>query len=68
MIERIKKYLHQSTDAAPLAVFRIFFGAIMLFSILRFQYYGWIEKLYIEPNFFFSYLGFEWVKPFEIEH
>ena len=31
--------------------------------MLRFQYYGWIEKLYIEPKFFFKYLGFEWVTP-----
>ncbi len=60
----INKYLNEYTDAAPLAVFRIFFGGIMLFSMIRFQSYGWIEKLYIEPQFFFSYLGFEWVKPF----
>ena len=60
----IQKYLNQKKDATPLAVFRIFFGAIMLFSMLRFQYYGWIEKLYIQPTFFFHYLGFEWVQPF----
>lgn len=35
----------------------------MLISILRFALRGWIDKLYIEPGFFFSYLGFEWVKP-----
>lgn len=64
MNKAIKKYLNQSTDAAPLAVFRIFFGAIMLFGMIRFQYYGWIEKLYIEPSFHFKYLGFEWVRPF----
>ena len=62
-ISTIKQYLHQNTDAAPLAVFRIFLGGIMLFGMLRFQYYGWIEKLYIEPSFYFKYLGLEWVKP-----
>lgn len=35
----------------------------MLVSIIRFWMNGWIEKLYLEPNFFFSYYGFEWVKP-----
>ncbi len=35
----------------------------MLVSIIRFWANGWIEKLYLEPNFFFSYYGFEWVKP-----
>src|SRR6056297_2943619 len=59
----IKKYIHSPVEAAPLAVFRIFFGLMMLFSIIRFWSYGWIDKLYIQPKFFFSYYGFEWVKP-----
>lgn len=56
-------YLRQSTEAAPLAVFRIFFGLMMFISILRFWSYGWIDKLYIQPRFFFSYYGFEFVRP-----
>ncbi|WP_421773774.1 HTTM domain-containing protein [Gracilimonas sp.] len=59
----IQSYLNTSTDAAPLAVFRILFGLLMLISIIRFAANGWIEKLYIEPQFFFSYYGFEWVQP-----
>ncbi|MBD3616616.1 MAG: HTTM domain-containing protein [Gracilimonas sp.] len=59
----IRSYLNTSTNAAPLAVFRIFFGILMLISIVRFAANGWIEKLYIEPDFFFSYYGFEWVQP-----
>lgn len=35
----------------------------MLWSIIRFAANGWIEKLYIEPQFFFSYYGFKWVQP-----
>ena len=35
----------------------------MLISILRFWFLGWIDKLYIKPIFFFSYYGFEWIKP-----
>ncbi|HET8887043.1 MAG TPA: HTTM domain-containing protein [Salinimicrobium sp.] len=56
-------YLKQQTEAAPLAVFRILFGLLMCGSIIRFWLNGWIEKLYIQPQFFFSYYGFEWVKP-----
>lgn len=59
----IKTYLNTNTEAAPLAVFRIFFGALMFLSIVRFWYNGWIEKLYIEPTFHFSYYGFEWIEP-----
>lgn len=54
---------HRLVDASPLAFFRICFGVMMFLSIVRFWAYGWIEKFYIEPSFFFSYYGFEWVKP-----
>tara|TARA_B110000438_G_scaffold301639_2_gene357051 strand:- start:1483 stop:2751 length:1269 start_codon:yes stop_codon:yes gene_type:complete len=35
----------------------------MFISIIRFWALGWIDKLYIQPHFFFSYYGFEWIKP-----
>ena len=53
----------EKISASPLALFRILFGIMMFISIVRFWYYGWIEKFYIEPKFFFSYYGFQWVKP-----
>ncbi|MAN58758.1 MAG: HTTM domain-containing protein [Flavobacteriaceae bacterium] len=59
----LAKYLDKPTEAAPLAVFRIFFGLMMVGSLLRFWANGWIEKLYLEPTFHFSYYGFEWVRP-----
>ena len=58
----LKSYLNQTSHAAPLAVFRVGFGLMMCFSLIRFWYHGWIEKLYIEPEFHFKYYGFEWVK------
>jgi uncharacterized membrane protein YphA (DoxX/SURF4 family) len=57
-------YFSKKTHAAPLVVFRVFFGLMMLASIIRFWYNGWIELQYIQPKFFFSYTGFDWVKPF----
>ena len=66
IISDIKYYINKHTEAAPLAVFRIFFGVMMLLSIIRFWNKGWIYSLYIEPKFFFSYYGFEWVKPIGI--
>jgi len=59
----IRTYFTDTQNAAPLAVFRILFGILMLWSIVRFAVNGWISKLYIEPQFFFSYYGFEWVQP-----
>lgn len=52
----------KKTHPAPLAVFRIFFGLLMLVALLRFWVKGWIYSLYIEPDFHFKYFGFEWVK------
>jgi hypothetical protein len=62
-MKRILHYIDQPVHAAPLAVFRILFGLMMLASIVRFWALGWIDKLYIQPTYFFSYYGFEWVKP-----
>jgi hypothetical protein len=59
----IQNYFNKKTEAAPLAVFRVLFGAVMFISIIRFWAKGWIHKFYIKPDFFFSYYGFEWVHP-----
>lgn len=56
-------YLQKTTHAAPLAVFRIIFGLMVAASLVRFAARGWIDQLYIKPTFFFSFYGFEWVKP-----
>jgi len=63
MINSIANYFNKQSSAAPLAVFRMFFGFLMFISLVRFWSKGWIESLYIEPSFHFSYYGFEWVKP-----
>ena len=55
--------IRDSTEAAPLAVFRIFFGVLMFVSIIRFWSYGWIKKFYIDPDFHFTFYGFGWVRP-----
>lgn len=44
-------------------MFRVLFGFMMLVSIIRFAVRGWIYELYVEPTFFFTYYGFDWVKP-----
>ncbi|VAW09929.1 Vitamin K-dependent gamma-carboxylase [hydrothermal vent metagenome] len=56
-------YLNKNIDPAPLVVFRIGFGLMMCYGIIRFWLKGWIDSLYIQPKFHFSYYGFEWVKP-----
>jgi len=59
----ISNYLNRYTDASTLAFYRLAFGFMMLFSLVRFACYGWIDKFYIQPQFHFTYYGLGWVKP-----
>lgn len=59
----LKSYLSQTESSSILAVYRFFFGLLMFISVIRFWYKGWIEELYLDPVFHFSYFGFEWVQP-----
>ena len=61
----IYRYLNKKQDSSSLAIFRLGFGFLMLYSIIRIWSKGWIESLYLQPSFHFSYLGFEWVKPID---
>lgn len=61
--EALKKHITSRVSIAPLAVFRFLFGFIMLVSIIRFVLKGWIYELYVEPDYFFTYYGFDWVTP-----
>ena len=61
-IDRLVEFLRQPVDIASLAAFRVIFGLVMLVSVVRFWQRGWIDELYIEPAYHFTYWGFEWVR------
>lgn len=52
----------QPRDIAALAVFRMLFGGLMFVGTLRFMSCGWIDTLYLQPQFHFKYWGFSWVQ------
>lgn len=62
--KRLRYNPHELVGIAPLITFRILFGGVMLASIIRFAWNGWIRSQYIDPSHFFPYYGFEWVTPF----
>lgn len=62
-LNNIQKQLMEPVHIAPLVVLRIIFGGVMLASILRFMVKGWVYDLYVLPKFYFTFYGFEWVKP-----
>ena len=57
------KNIFSPVDIASLICFRVIFGFIMLVEVWRYFRYGWIEKYYIRPEFYFKYYGFEWIEP-----
>ncbi len=66
MIKRILSYLQKPVITAPLISFKLIFGALMVFSAVRFMALGWIEDHYVNPVFHFKYWGFEWVEPLSL--
>ena len=66
MKKLISDYLNKESSPYPLSIYRIGFGVLVMITILRFWYNGWIDSLYIDPDFHFSYYGFSWVKPLGI--
>ena len=62
-LQQLKHSLHNPVDISFLVVFRIAFGVVMLWDIVRYWSYDWISSFYIEPEFLFKYYGFEWIQP-----
>lgn len=60
---KIQRALSAPVDSASVEVFRVLFGLAMLMAVLRFFAHGWIAEYFLQPRHFFSYYGFEWVRP-----
>ncbi|CDF78585.1 vitamin K-dependent gamma-carboxylase [Formosa agariphila KMM 3901] len=59
----LNTYIRKTANPAPLVVFRVCFGFLMAVSLIIFWQKGWIESLYLEPKFHFTFYAFSWVKP-----
>lgn len=66
VVKRLTAAGQQQVDIASLAAFRIIFGLVMFGGTLRFMSTGWIETMYGEPTWFFTYPGFGWVHPWSV--
>jgi len=60
---QVSSFLFKSVSIAPLVVFRIAFGLLLLYSTYRTYEKGWIEELYINPTYHFSF--FSWITPLD---
>lgn len=58
MFDRINQYLNKEVSIAPLITLRVLFGGVMLFSLIRFISNGWVESLYLDLDFYFTFFDF----------
>jgi vitamin K-dependent gamma-carboxylase len=61
--ERFQERLFRPVDGASLAVFRIAFGLVLVWESWRYFEHGWIPRYWIDPDFHFTFWGFDWVRP-----
>jgi vitamin K-dependent gamma-carboxylase len=60
---RVVSRLWAPVDVASLVVFRVLFGLLVIWEMSEYVRHGWIDRYWVEPNFHFTYYGFEWVEP-----
>ena len=59
----MNKFLFKHIDNSGLIVFRIIFGLLCALEAFGAILTGWIRRTLIEPEFTFSFIGFEWLQP-----
>ncbi len=64
ILTRAHRALERPVDPAGLAAVRVLFGVTMAIATARFVAKGWVDELLVAPPYHFTYLGFDWVKPF----
>ncbi|MEM7101655.1 MAG: HTTM domain-containing protein [Bacteroidota bacterium] len=63
VIRKFDNFLFRKVAIAPLVVFRLVFGALLIYSTFRTWEKGWIAELYIEPSYHFNFIS--WIEPLE---
>jgi len=50
-------------DVASLVFLRVAFGMVMMAAVARYFAHGWIDSLFVQPQFFFAYPGLGFIQP-----
>lgn len=59
----LNNLLFKHIDNSPLIVFRIIFGLLCFLESVGAIFTGWVKRTLIEPEFTFTFIGFEWLQP-----
>ncbi|MCH7523686.1 MAG: HTTM domain-containing protein [Bacteroidetes bacterium] len=59
----LNRFLFKHIDNSALIVFRIIFGLLIFSESVGAIFTGWVKRTLIDPEFTFSFIGFEWLQP-----
>ena len=59
----MNNFLFKHIDNSALIVFRIIFGLLCFLESVGAIFTGWVKRTLIDPEFTFSFIGFEWLQP-----
>lgn len=59
----LNRFLFTRIDNSSLLLFRIFFGILVSLECYGAIATGWVRRNLIEPQFTFTFIGFEWLQP-----
>lgn len=59
----MNQFLFKKIDNAQLIVFRVFYGLLVSAECYGAIATGWVRRTLVEPEFTFTFIGFEWLQP-----
>ncbi|QHI38024.1 hypothetical protein IMCC3317_34070 [Kordia antarctica] len=59
----LNKFLFKQVDNTSLVLFRVFFGLLICLEGFGAILTGWVKRTFIDPDFTFTFIGFEWLQP-----
>jgi len=63
MFSKIQQLFFKPIDNSQIVLFRMLFGFLMAAESFGAIATGWVKKTLIDPQFTFSFIGFEWLQP-----
>ena len=65
MLQKARTFLGTHVDNSPLVLFRMLFGLLIAAESIGAIFTGWVNETFIEPEFTFTVIGFEWLQPLD---
>lgn len=65
MLLQIRTFFGKEVDNSSLVLFRMFFGFLVACETYGAILTGWVNKTFVEPDFTFTFINFNWLQPLE---